>query len=65
MDTDIEACKQVHIGGGGNSNLSESELHHSTNLLQLDLKCVFVGVMLDNIIIHVDQDPVEITVCFC
>lgn len=61
MDTDIKACKQVHTGGGGRSNLSESELHHSTHLLHLELKCVLIGVMLDNIIVHVDQDPVEMT----
>ena len=40
----------------GGSNLSQGQFVHVSQLLDVDLEGVLVGVVLDNVVIHVDQD---------
>lgn len=40
------------------SDFSEGEFVHATKLLHGDLEGVFIGVVLDDVVIHVDQNPV-------
>lgn len=42
------------------SNLSKGQLHHAPHLFHVDLEGVLIGVMLDDVVIHVYQDPVKV-----
>lgn len=40
------------------SDFSEDELVHAAQLFHRDLEGVFIGVVFDDVVIHVDQNPV-------
>lgn len=46
----------IHNPGLG-SNLSQSQQNLPPHLLHVDLEGILIGVMLDYVVVHVNQDP--------